>query len=90
MRALVTGGAGFVGTNLINRLLYGGYQRVVSFDNYSTGSRDNEQNGCHYISANINNIKFWGRRLEKMGMIPDFIFEPFNYFFPPILHLLTP
>ena len=34
MRALVTGGAGFVGTNLINRLLDDGH-RVVSLDNYS-------------------------------------------------------
>jgi len=32
MKVLVTGGAGFVGTNLINRLLKDGHQ-VVSFDN---------------------------------------------------------
>ena len=35
MRALVTGGAGFVGTNLIKRLLSEGHD-VVSLDNYST------------------------------------------------------
>ena len=43
MRALVTGGAGFVGTNLIKRLLKDGY-KVVSIDNYSTGYKENEQN----------------------------------------------
>ena len=41
MRVLVTGGAGFVGTNLIKRLLSEGH-KVVSLDNYSTGLRENE------------------------------------------------
>ena len=41
MRALVTGGAGFVGTNLIKRLLKDGY-KVVSIDNYYTGYKENE------------------------------------------------
>ena len=52
MRALVTGGAGFVGTNLVKRLLKDGYQ-VVSFDDYSTGSKENRQDGCAYIDIDI-------------------------------------
>ena len=52
MRALVTGGAGFVGTNLIKRLLRDGHQ-VVSLDDYSTGYRENEQKGCDYINIDI-------------------------------------
>jgi len=52
MRALVTGGAGFVGTNLVKRLLKDGYQ-VVSFDDYSTGSKENRQDGCTYIDIDI-------------------------------------
>jgi len=47
MKALVTGGAGFVGTNLIKRLLKDGHE-VVSVDNYSTGKKENEQEGCRY------------------------------------------
>ena len=39
MRVLVTGGAGFVGTNLIKRLLKDGHD-VWSVDNYSTGKRE--------------------------------------------------
>ena len=52
MRVLVTGGAGFVGTNLIKRLLKDKCQ-VVSFDNYSTGSKDNRLDGCTYIDIDI-------------------------------------
>ena len=41
MKILVTGGAGFVGTNLIKKLLSDNH-RVVSLDNYSTGKKENE------------------------------------------------
>ena len=36
MRAFVTGGAGFIGISLVDRLLADGYP-VVSFGNFSTG-----------------------------------------------------
>jgi dTDP-glucose 4,6-dehydratase len=39
-RALVTGGAGFVGSNFCERLLSEGY-RVVCMDNLKTGSPEN-------------------------------------------------
>ena len=52
MKILVTGGAGFVGTNLIKRLLKEGHE-VTSIDNYSTGLKINHQEGCHYKEANI-------------------------------------
>ena len=40
MRIIVTGGAGFVGTNLVNRLIKDGHQ-VTIIDNFSTGKREN-------------------------------------------------
>jgi UDP-glucuronate decarboxylase len=40
MRVLITGGAGFVGSHLAERLLESG-QEVVVIDNYFTGSKDN-------------------------------------------------
>lgn len=58
MKVLVTGGAGFVGTNLIKRLLKDGCE-VYSVDNYSTGFRHNEQKGCHYYTEDISNKYFW-------------------------------
>jgi len=36
LRALVTGGAGFIGSNVVDRLLATGYS-VVAYDNFSTG-----------------------------------------------------
>jgi UDP-glucose 4-epimerase len=54
-KALVTGGAGFIGTNLIQRLILKGYQ-VFSVDNYSTGSRDNELSSVTYVKADIESI----------------------------------
>ena len=58
MRVLVTGGAGFVGTNLIKRLLKDGHE-VVSVDNYSTGKKENEQKGCEYHHRDLSNSDWW-------------------------------
>jgi len=52
---LVTGGAGFIGTNLIVKLLGIGYD-VYSLDNYSTGFKTNEHEGCKYFTGDVNNI----------------------------------
>ena len=40
MRALVTGGAGFIGSNIAEHLSVAGHE-VVVLDNFSTGYRDN-------------------------------------------------
>ena len=52
MKALVTGGAGFVGTNIIKRLLKDGHE-VASIDNYSSGKKENEQDGCLYYDYDL-------------------------------------
>ena len=54
MRVLVTGGAGFIGANLIKRLVNEGHD-VVSIDNYSTGQKENEQKDCIYYDLDISN-----------------------------------
>lgn len=55
MKVLVTGGAGFVGTNLIKRLLEEGH-KVVSIDNYHTGKVENHQKGCKYLKHDLRNL----------------------------------
>ena len=58
MRVLVTGGAGFVGTNLVKRPLKDGHE-VISVDNYSTGKKENEQKGCKYYYKDLANTQWW-------------------------------
>ncbi len=60
MRALVTGGAGFIGANLIKKLLEGYDNRVTSLDNYTTGNLENQHKGCKYIHGDIRDYKALG------------------------------
>ena len=65
MRFLVTGGVGFIGTYLIKRLLKDGYE-VVSLDNFSTGLKKNEQDGCVYYNTNICDYKVFDQFIEDV------------------------
>jgi UDP-glucose 4-epimerase len=67
---LVTGGAGFIGTNLIKRLLKDGHN-VVSIDNYSTGNEENEQEGCTYHNVDIRDAVDFDFFMEN----PDVIYH---------------
>ena len=49
---LVTGGAGFIGTNLIKTLIKDN-NYITSIDNYSTGLKENEIEGVKYINSDI-------------------------------------
>ena len=61
---VVTGGAGFVGSNLISLLLKKTKLKIISIDNYSTGRKKNHFNDRRvtYVKGNTKNIK---RILEK-------------------------
>ena len=52
---VVTGGAGFIGSNLCARLKTSGY-RVISLDNYSTGSKANHREGVEYREGHTKDI----------------------------------
>ena len=49
---VITGGAGFVGSNLIEFFLKKTNFKIISIDNYSTGSKKN-----HLISSKVSYIK---------------------------------
>ena len=58
MKILVTGGNGFIGSNLIKRLLSEGHE-VVSIDDLSTGLKEYEIEGCTYVYGDIENLMYW-------------------------------
>ena len=64
MKCLVTGGAGFVGTNLIKRLLKDGHE-VVSVDNYTTGKKEYEQPGCTYYDFDLSSEHLLGLYVDQ-------------------------
>lgn len=54
--AIVTGGAGFVGSHLCERLLRDGYT-VISLDNYFAGSKENHVEGVEYREGHTKDIE---------------------------------
>ena len=68
MRIIITGGAGFVGTNLCKKLTELNHN-VISIDNYTTGKEENHINGVKYLNMDIRNIH------DYSWLQPDIIFH---------------
>ena len=68
MKVLVTGGVGFIGTNLIKELLKD-ENELVSIDNYSTGLKENEIDGCKYYNVNICNYKSFDQYIDDVDLV---------------------
>ena len=70
MQVLVTGGVGFVGSNLIEKLHKQGHE-VISVDNYSTGKKENEHSFCEYHNVDLQEHPLEYVKMEK----PDIIYH---------------
>jgi UDP-glucose 4-epimerase len=64
---VVTGGAGFVGSNLIKSLLINTNKKIISLDNYSSGNKRNhsKDNRVKYLKADIIDIGNLLKRIKK-------------------------
>lgn len=69
---VVTGGAGFIGSHLCARLAKGGH-RVISLDNYFTGSRENHVEGVEYREGHTKDIE------KHIPETPDLIYHLGEY-----------
>ena len=85
---VVTGGAGFVGSNLIEFLLKKTKFKIISLDNYSTGSKRNhiKNKRVLYIKGNTSDLKkILLKYIRKIKVIFHFgefsrIYQSFKYF----------
>ena len=58
---VVTGGAGFIGSNLIYKLLKYTNNKILSIDNYSTGKKTN-----HFSNNRVKYIKSDTKKISKI------------------------
>ena len=76
MRALITGGAGFIGSHLTEALLDGGHQ-VLILDNLSTGSIDNISHlkgrpGFEYFIDSVDNEPLLAELIDRSDIVFHF------------------
>lgn len=72
-KILVTGGAGFVGSHLCERLAKEKSNDVYSLDNYFTGKKDNHIDGVTYVEGDTKNIH------SLITFKPDIVFHLGEY-----------
>ena len=85
---VVTGGAGFVGSNLIELLLKKTKYKIISLDNYFTGNKKNhiKNSRIKYIKGDIKNIStIFKKNKKKIKTIFHFgefsrIYQSFKFF----------
>jgi len=87
MRILITGGAGFIGSHLCDRLLADGYE-VIAIDNLSTGNVDNiahlaGHDHFHFIKHDVTNYIFVEGNLDAVFHLAS-LPSPVDYLNLPI------
>ena len=70
---LVTGGAGFIGSNLIEELVRNPSNKVVCLDNYFTGKKENHIAGATYLEGHTKDVG------EHVSVRPDLVYHLGEY-----------
>ncbi len=70
---LVTGGAGFIGSHLCEKLAKDANNDVISLDNYSTGTKENHVRNVTYIEGETKDIE------NHIDFSPDYIYHLGEY-----------
>lgn len=68
MKALVTGGAGFIGSNIVNALLELGHEPVV-LDDLSSGYRENLVSGVPFVEGDVRDLDAVARAMAGCGVV---------------------
>ncbi len=73
-KIIITGGAGFVGTNLIKMFLKKTKYKIISIDDYSSGKKKNHINNSRvkYIKGNTKNISKFIKRPHEIQSLFHF------------------
>ena len=87
---VVTGGVGFIGSNLINYLINKTQFKIISLDNYSTGRKKNElkDKRIKYIKSDTKNISK-NLNLYKNNIHSLFHFGEFSRIYQSFLNMRT-
>ena len=68
-KIIVTGGAGFIGSHLVEKLAKNPELEVYSLDDYSSGSIENHVHGVKYINSHTKDIE------KNIDFIPAMIYH---------------
>ena len=79
-KIIITGGAGFIGTNLIKLLLKKTKYKIVSIDNYSSGFKKN-----HVKNKNVSYIKSDTKNITQILKYPNQINSIFHFNYRKII-----
>lgn len=87
---VVTGGAGFVGSNLIEELIKFTKFKIISLDDYSSGSITNhlKSSRVKYLIGNTKNISRILKRYKKKFILFS-ILENFQEYFKVLKNLVS-
>ncbi len=74
MRALITGGAGFIGSHLTEFLLKQEFKKIIIIDNLSTGSQENitgiiRNNKVEFIKGSVIDSRLVEKAIKKVDII---------------------